>query len=110
VGVHHYPREAGVQTGAHLSVILKAFYDLFRLRQEIIRTEGDGSQKPESQELAKRRQEPGAAACRLRLLTPGFFRLTQLELLMRLLSVSAMLDRAVGAGGDADRTVEVARS
>jgi len=39
VGVHHYAREAGVQTGAHLSVILKAFYDLFRLRQEIIRTE-----------------------------------------------------------------------
>ena len=36
VGVHHYPREAGVQTGAHLRVILKAFYDLFRLRQKII--------------------------------------------------------------------------
>ena len=36
VGVHHYPRTAGVQTGAHLSVILKAFYDLFRLRQKII--------------------------------------------------------------------------
>ena len=35
VGVHHYPRSAGVQTGAHLSVILRAFYDLFRLRQEI---------------------------------------------------------------------------
>jgi len=45
VGVHHYPREAGVQTGAHLSVILKAFYDLFRLRQEILRTEGDRSQE-----------------------------------------------------------------
>ena len=36
VGVHHYPREAGVQTGAHLSVILRAFYDLFRLRQKIL--------------------------------------------------------------------------
>ena len=36
VGVHHYPREAGVQTGAHLSVIVKAFYDLFRLRQKIV--------------------------------------------------------------------------
>ena len=36
VGVHHYARTAGVQTGAHLSVILKAFYDLFRLRQKII--------------------------------------------------------------------------
>ena len=36
VGVHHYPRTAGVQTGAHLSVILRAFYDLARLRQKII--------------------------------------------------------------------------
>jgi len=36
VGVHHYPRAAGVQTGAHLSVILRAFYDLFRLRRKII--------------------------------------------------------------------------
>lgn len=36
VGVNHYPRTAGVQTGAHLSVILRAFYDLFRLRQKIV--------------------------------------------------------------------------
>lgn len=36
VGVHHYPRTAGVQTGAHLSVIVRAFYDLFRLRQKIL--------------------------------------------------------------------------
>lgn len=36
VGVHHYPREAGVQTGAHLSVILRAFKELFQLRQKII--------------------------------------------------------------------------
>jgi glycosyltransferase involved in cell wall biosynthesis len=36
VGVHHYPRTAGVQTGAHLSVIVRAFYDLFRLRRKII--------------------------------------------------------------------------
>ena len=36
VGVHHYPREAGVQTGAHLGVIVGAFYDLFRLRQKIV--------------------------------------------------------------------------
>ncbi len=42
VGVHHYPREAGVQTGAHLSVILRAFYDLFRLRRQIIA----GNQRP----------------------------------------------------------------
>jgi glycosyltransferase involved in cell wall biosynthesis len=39
IGVHHYPREAGVQTGAHLRVILRAFYDLFRLRQQIIATQ-----------------------------------------------------------------------
>jgi glycosyltransferase involved in cell wall biosynthesis len=39
VGVHHYPREAGVQTGAHLGVIVRAFYDLFRLRQQIISTQ-----------------------------------------------------------------------
>ncbi|MCK6553498.1 glycosyltransferase family 2 protein [Candidatus Binatia bacterium] len=37
VGVHHYPRTAGVQTGAHISVIARAFYDLFRLRQKIVR-------------------------------------------------------------------------
>jgi glycosyltransferase involved in cell wall biosynthesis len=36
VGVHHYPRSAGVQTGAHLSVIIRAFYDLFRLRRKIL--------------------------------------------------------------------------
>ena len=36
VGVHHFPRTAGVQTGAHLGVIVRAFYDLFRLRQKII--------------------------------------------------------------------------
>lgn len=39
VGVHHYAREAGVQTGAHLSVIFRAFYDLVRLRQQIISTQ-----------------------------------------------------------------------
>jgi glycosyltransferase involved in cell wall biosynthesis len=36
VGVNHYPRTAGEQTGAHLGVIVRAFYDLFRLRQKII--------------------------------------------------------------------------
>ncbi len=36
VGVHHYPREAGVQTGAHLSVILRTFKELFQLRRKII--------------------------------------------------------------------------
>ncbi len=32
VGVNHYPRVAGVQTGAKLSVIIKAFKELFKLR------------------------------------------------------------------------------
>jgi hypothetical protein len=29
MGVHHYPRRAGVQTGAKLSVIARAFRELF---------------------------------------------------------------------------------
>jgi glycosyltransferase involved in cell wall biosynthesis len=36
VGVNHYPREAGVQTGARLSVIVRAFYDLWRLRRKLV--------------------------------------------------------------------------
>ncbi len=36
VGVHHYSREAGVQTGAHLSVIVRAFKELFQLRRKIV--------------------------------------------------------------------------
>ena len=35
VGVHHYPRTAGEQTGANLKVILKAFRELFKLRRHI---------------------------------------------------------------------------
>lgn len=35
VGVHHYPRTAGQQTGANLKVILRAFKELFALRREI---------------------------------------------------------------------------
>ncbi len=31
VGVNHYPRKAGKQTGAKISVILKAFIELFKL-------------------------------------------------------------------------------
>ncbi|MHC4655583.1 MAG: glycosyltransferase family 2 protein [Planctomycetota bacterium] len=34
-GVHHYPRTAGAQTGANLSVILRAFKELFKLRRKI---------------------------------------------------------------------------
>jgi len=35
VGVNHYPRLAGEQTGAKFSVILKAFKELFKLRSNI---------------------------------------------------------------------------
>jgi glycosyltransferase involved in cell wall biosynthesis len=38
VGVHHYPRAEGEQTGANLKVILRAFKELFRLRKQIKRT------------------------------------------------------------------------
>ena len=37
VGVHHYPRTAGVQTGAKLRVILRAFKELFKLSRRIKR-------------------------------------------------------------------------
>jgi len=47
VGVHHYAREAGVQTGAHLGVIFRAFYDLFRLRQKIITQSRNGAPRDE---------------------------------------------------------------
>jgi glycosyltransferase involved in cell wall biosynthesis len=36
IGVHHYPRTAGQQTGANLKVILRAFKELFRLRRRIL--------------------------------------------------------------------------
>ncbi len=35
IGVHHYPRTAGVQTGAKLKVILRAFKELFALYKQI---------------------------------------------------------------------------
>jgi glycosyltransferase involved in cell wall biosynthesis len=35
VGVHHFPRTAGTQTGAKLSVILRAFRELFKLYRQI---------------------------------------------------------------------------
>lgn len=38
IGVHHYPRTAGEQTGAKLRVILRAFKELFQLRRHIRRT------------------------------------------------------------------------
>lgn len=39
VGVHHYPRVAGEQSGANLRVILRAFKELFLLRRDIRQTE-----------------------------------------------------------------------
>lgn len=36
VGVHHYPRAAGTQTGAQFKVIFRAFKELFKLRKEIV--------------------------------------------------------------------------
>lgn len=39
VGVHHYPRTAGSQTGAKLKVILRAFKELFSLYNRIRRGE-----------------------------------------------------------------------
>jgi glycosyltransferase involved in cell wall biosynthesis len=35
-GVHHYPRKAGTQSGAKLTVIFRAFKELFKLRKEIL--------------------------------------------------------------------------
>lgn len=37
LGVHHYPRTAGEQTGANIGVIARAFKELFKLRGEIRR-------------------------------------------------------------------------
>jgi glycosyltransferase involved in cell wall biosynthesis len=34
-GVHHYPRTAGIQTGAKLGVIIRAFRELFKLYNQI---------------------------------------------------------------------------
>jgi len=36
VGVHHYPRTAGTQTGANLKVIARAFVELLKLRRRIV--------------------------------------------------------------------------
>lgn len=35
-GVHHYRRKAGTQSGAKLTVIFRAFKELFKLRKEIL--------------------------------------------------------------------------
>jgi glycosyltransferase involved in cell wall biosynthesis len=38
IGVHHYPRTAGQQSGANFKVILRAFRELFKLRKQIRQT------------------------------------------------------------------------
>lgn len=40
LGVHHYPRTAGTQTGAKLHVILRAFYESFKLYDRIKNAKG----------------------------------------------------------------------
>lgn len=44
-GVHHLPRTAGVQTGANLKVILRAFRELFKLRRKIRNPKSDTKTK-----------------------------------------------------------------
>ena len=36
IGVHHYPRTVGEQTGANFKVIARAFVELFKLRKRIL--------------------------------------------------------------------------
>ncbi len=43
IGVHHYPRTAGEQTGAKLRVILRAFKELFKLYFDIRRDRKQGT-------------------------------------------------------------------
>ncbi len=38
VGVSHYPRSAGLQSGAKVKVVLRAFKELFKLRRHILQT------------------------------------------------------------------------
>lgn len=38
IGVHHYPRTTGQQTGANIKVIVRAFKELFKLRRDILNT------------------------------------------------------------------------
>lgn len=35
IGVNHYPRHWGSQTGANIRVVLRAFYELFKLRKKL---------------------------------------------------------------------------
>ena len=48
LGVHHYPRTAGVQTGARLRVILRAFRELFALRRQLAKERRPEARPPEA--------------------------------------------------------------
>jgi len=37
IGVHHYPRKVGVQSGGSPKVVLRAFRELLRLRKRLSR-------------------------------------------------------------------------
>lgn len=54
MGVNHYPRTAGQQTGAKLSVILRAFRELFKLYRQI----KDEGKKPARSEAQSGESEP----------------------------------------------------
>lgn len=45
IGVHHYERQAGTQTGANLRVILRAFKELWLLRRHIIESTTAGTKR-----------------------------------------------------------------
>lgn len=65
LGVHHYPRTAGQQTGAKLSVILRAFRELGRLYREI-RREGSGRRPSAGESGAAKREEQDVRSCAVR--------------------------------------------
>jgi len=50
VGVHHYARAAGDQSGASARVILRAFKELFQLRGDICKTHQPAPYSPEKKE------------------------------------------------------------
>lgn len=51
IGVHHYPRTAGQQTGANWRVILRAFKELFKLRRHIRESTVTGTPRPSGETL-----------------------------------------------------------
>jgi len=58
VGVHHYPRTAGEQSGANLKVIARAFKELFLLRKDIRKTKRRSDGATEGDEPRARSERP----------------------------------------------------